>query len=96
MTGLATAAIATGALLPPSVMDSSPVRVLAAFVTVNTVMYCALAVAKILPRLHPTTWFPNDNRRSAERSIYPSGQPPVECADHAAPPRPIAAADAER
>jgi hypothetical protein len=69
-------ALGAGGLLPASFLDSVPVRVLAAFVTINTVMYCALAVAKILPRLHPSTWFTGDNRRAEERSIHPEGLPP--------------------
>jgi hypothetical protein len=76
MTGLS-AALGDGALLPASLMHAGPVRVLAAFVTINTVMYCVLAVAKILPRLHPTTWLPRSNRRDQERSIYPAGSPPA-------------------
>ncbi len=76
MSVLMTAAAEVGGLLPGSVMHSTPARVLAAFVTINTVMYCALAVAKMLPRLHPTTWFPGSNRRSQERSIHPAGRHP--------------------
>lgn len=46
---------------------------MAAFVAVNTVMYAALAVAKILPRLHPPEW--RRGQRSETRSIYPEGHP---------------------
>ena len=67
------AAAADAALLPVSVMHAGPVRVLAAFVTINTVMYCVLAAAKILPRLHPSTWLPRSYRRGQERSIHPPG-----------------------
>jgi hypothetical protein len=74
---LVAASLATGVLLPPSLMHAGPVRVLAAFVTVNTVMYGALAVAKVLPRLHPTTWFTSANRRAEERGIHPDGRPPA-------------------
>ncbi len=74
MIGTLTAVAASGALLPESLMHSGPVRVLAAFVTINTVMYGALAVAKILPAVHPSTWFGRANRRGDERSIHPDGR----------------------
>jgi len=82
-----------GALLPASLMDSGPVRVLAAFVAINTVMYAALALAKILPRVHPSSWFQGANRRAQERSIYPAGSAACpgdsvgDGADHAADDR---------
>jgi hypothetical protein len=76
MSVLLSAAAEASGLLPGAVMHSGPARVLAAFVTINTVMYCALAVAKILPRLHPTAWFPGSNRRAQERSIHPAGWSP--------------------
>ncbi|GEA86424.1 hypothetical protein [Cellulomonas cellasea] len=60
-------------LVGGSVLESGPLRVLAAFVTINTVMYSALAVAKILPKVYPATWFPSSNRRAEDRSIYPEG-----------------------
>ncbi|GAA2723462.1 hypothetical protein [Cellulomonas aerilata] len=62
----------TGALLPATVMHAGAVRVLQAFVTINTVMYCALAVAKILPRLHPSTWLRKPRHRAEERGIHPA------------------------
>ena len=71
MTGPVATTVASGALLSPPIMDAGPVRVLAAFVAINTVMYCALAVAKILPRLHPSTWLDRANRRGENRGIYP-------------------------
>lgn len=55
------------------IMQSMPLRVLTAFVAINTVIYSVLAVAKILPRLYPSTWFRGRNRRTEDRSIYPSG-----------------------
>ncbi|WP_129338239.1 hypothetical protein [Cellulomonas endophytica] len=64
---------AAHAVVPASVLDAGPARVLAAFVTINTVMYAALALAKVLPRVYPSTWFQRDNRRAEDRSIYPEG-----------------------
>lgn len=69
----ATAELAAHGLVGGSVLQSGPLRVLAAFVTINTVMYSALALAKILPKVYPATWFPSRNRRAEDRSIYPAG-----------------------
>lgn len=75
MTGLvgsgAVPGLSTGVLLPEALLHSGPVTVLAAFVAVNTVMYAALAVAKILPKVYPTSWFTGSNRRAQNRSIHP-------------------------
>lgn len=67
----ATAAVPTGLVLPQTVMASGWFAVLSAFVAINTVMYGALALAKILPKIYPTTWFTSRNRRTQNRSIYP-------------------------
>ena len=58
-------------LLPESIWHSGWFAVLAAFVAVNTVMYCALAVVKALPRVYPMDWLRSRGRRSESRSIYP-------------------------
>lgn len=71
MSALAVAGVDTGILLPADVLQSGPVTVLAAFVAVNTVMYAALALAKVLPKLYPTSWFGGRNRRAQNRSIHP-------------------------
>lgn len=60
-----------GHLLPPGILDSEAFAVLLTFVSINTVMYAALSVAKILPRLHPSEWLDRLNRRGETRSIYP-------------------------
>jgi hypothetical protein len=67
----ATGAAPAGVLLPEVILYSDWFAVMAAFVGVNTVMYAALAVAKILPRLHAPDW--RRGRRSETRSIYPEG-----------------------
>ena len=61
-------------LLPEAVLHSSLFAVLAAFVAINTVMYGALAFAKLLPKVYITDWFQRRNERSETRSIYPDGQ----------------------
>ena len=58
-------------LLPEFIVHSEWFAVLAAFVAINTVMYCALAVVKTLPWIYPTDWISQRRRRSESRSIYP-------------------------
>lgn len=60
-----------GILLPESSMRSDAFAVLAAFVAINTVMYMALAVAKMLPKVYVTDWFTHRDRRGQTRSIHP-------------------------
>lgn len=60
-------------LLPPSWLHSTGYQVLMVFVAINTIMYGALAVAKVLPALHPTEWL-SRRRRAETRSIYPDGE----------------------
>jgi hypothetical protein len=57
--------------LTDSVRSSGWFAVLAAFVALNSVMYCALAVAKCLPKLYLTDVVRGSNRRAQTRSIYP-------------------------
>ena len=64
--------VVQGILLPESVMHSPLFAVLAAFVAVNTVMYGALSLAKILPRVYLVDWFSAPNRRAETRSIHPA------------------------
>ena len=65
---------ADGLLLPEATMHAGWFGVLAAFVAINTVMYGALALAKILPKVYPSDWTRGRNRRARSRSIYP--EPP--------------------
>jgi hypothetical protein len=60
-----------GILLPESILYSEMFAVLAAFVAINTVMYAALAVAKVLPKVYPADWMRRTNQRSETRSIHP-------------------------
>ena len=52
---------------------------------VNTLMYGALAIAKILPKLHPGEWLRTRNQRSETRSICPAA-PVVDARDFRAAP----------
>ena len=65
------AALPAGLLLPETVLQSSAFAVLAAFVAINTVMYGALALAKLLPKVHLSSLVGGRNRRGRNRSIYP-------------------------
>lgn len=61
----------TGVLISDSALQSGVFAVLAAFVAINTVMYVALAVAKMLPKVYLSDWIRRSNRRSQTRSIHP-------------------------
>jgi hypothetical protein len=63
--------LADGLLLPEATLHAGWFGVLAAFVAINTVMYGALALAKILPKVYPSDWTRGRNRRAHPRSIYP-------------------------
>ena len=60
-----------GLLFQQSFLISGFFSTLAAFVAINTVMYAAMAFAKILPKVYVADWFTQHNRRSETRSIYP-------------------------
>jgi len=67
MTGLAN-------VFPSEWLSSGWYATLTAFVAVNTLVYVVLSVAKILPRVHPTTWWRDGSSSSSRRetrSIYP-------------------------
>ena len=60
-------------LLPPSILTSEPFRVLAAFVAINTIMYAAVTVVKLLPAVNPSVLRRGHYHRDETRSIYPDG-----------------------
>ena len=62
-------------LLPESILHSATFAVLAAFVAINTVMYGALALGKLLPKVYVADWVSPRNQRSETRSIYPDLDP---------------------
>jgi hypothetical protein len=64
-------AIPAGLLFPESLLHSQWFAVLATFVAINTVMYAALALAKILPKVHRPNWLRPRHERSETRSIDP-------------------------
>lgn len=62
-----------GILLPEHVLSSQCFAVLATFVAINTVMYVALAAAKVLPKIYVRDWHRRRYRRSGTRSIHSDG-----------------------
>lgn len=69
MSALATQ-LQAGLLLPDRVLLTDSFKVLATFVALNTLMYAALAVLKLVPREHGRKGA-GRNRRRQNRSIYP-------------------------
>ena len=72
--------------MPDTFLQTEFFSVLAGFVAINTLVYVSLAVAKMLPKAHPTDWWyqvRHRNRRRESRSIYPEAdlgpllQPPT-------------------
>ncbi len=61
-------------VLPPEILVSRPVQVLAAFVAVNTLIFVVLAVMSLFPKLYPGNWFTSRNRRTETRSIHPNAR----------------------
>jgi hypothetical protein len=60
-------------ILPTVALHTQWFADLTAFVALNTIMYVALAVAKVLPKVYVSDWAGARNRRSQTRSIYPEG-----------------------
>ncbi len=65
------ASFSSGALLPESILHHNEFAILAAFVAVNTLMYGALAFAKVLPKIYFSDVLHRKRRRSETRSIHP-------------------------
>ena len=63
----------SGLLLPESVLHTPGFALLSAFVAVNTVVFVALAVVKMLPALPLSVLLIHRNRRGENRTIYPDG-----------------------
>lgn len=60
-----------GILLPEEFLGTAFFQFLAAFVAINTIMYVALAVAEMLPKVYLSDWMPRRGRRQETRSIHP-------------------------
>ncbi len=71
MPPLSLVTVPLGILLPRATLESQTFAILAAFVAINTVMYSALAIAKMLPKVYLSDWVKRGQRRSQTRSIHP-------------------------
>lgn len=63
--------IPLGILIPSSLMSTPFFAVLSTLVAVNTLIFVTLAVAKMLPAIHPAEILHRRGRRKETRSIYP-------------------------
>lgn len=61
----------TGILLPESFLESQFFVILASLVALNTTIYAALAIAKVLPKLIRSRANRSGKFRGETRSIYP-------------------------
>lgn len=67
--------IILGILLPTSVLRSPFFSLLSTLVALNTLIFVTLAIAKMLPEIHPSDIFGRRGRRKETRSIYPDAPP---------------------
>ncbi|QEE62567.1 hypothetical protein FVA74_05310 [Salinibacterium sp. dk2585] len=58
-------------LLPESFLYSEVFAVMSTVVAINTIIFVALAVAKMLPRIYLSDLYTSRNRRTETRSIHP-------------------------
>lgn len=61
-----------GILFPASLLQHEWFAVLSAFVAINTIMYTALAIAKMLPKIYLSDLWHRRDRRLTNRSIHPT------------------------
>ncbi|GAA3642820.1 hypothetical protein [Microlunatus ginsengisoli] len=60
-----------GIVLPEEFLSTPAFQFLGAFVAINTIMYVALAIAKMLPKVYVSDWMGGRGRRKETRSIHP-------------------------
>lgn len=63
----------TGVLLPESFLKTEFFFVLSTIVALNTTIYAALSIAKVLPKWFNPQWIRRGRARAETRSIYPDG-----------------------
>ena len=61
----------TGLLLPAELLASPFFQFLSAFVAINTIMFAALAIAHMLPKVYFSDFVARRGRRKETRSIRP-------------------------
>lgn len=62
-----------GMLLPENFLQSRFFLVLATVVALNTVIYAALSVVHVIPKVYKPSWLRGHRPRGVTRSIYPDG-----------------------
>jgi hypothetical protein len=67
-----TAVSTFGIVFPASLLAQPWFAVLSAFVAINTVLYTALAIAKVLPKVYVGDLWHRRDRRLVNRSIHPT------------------------
>jgi hypothetical protein len=60
-----------GLVLPEEFLSTPAFQFIAAFVALNTIIYAALAIAKMLPKVYVSDWVIRRGRRQESRSIDP-------------------------
>lgn len=70
---LHTQVIHAGILFPQDFLQSRFFIVLSTLVALNTVIYAALALAKVIPKWYRPSWTRRGRQRAETRSIYPDG-----------------------
>lgn len=66
--------IRVGILVPESFLYSEVFAVMSTVVAINTIIFVALAVAKMLPKLYLSDLVSGRNRRTETRSIHPDAE----------------------
>ena len=61
----------TGLLLPAELLTTPFFQFLSAFVAINTIMFAALAIAQMLPKMYLSDLVTSRGRRKETRSIHP-------------------------
>jgi hypothetical protein len=60
-----------GLVLPEEFLSTPAFQFIASFVALNTIIYAALAIAKMLPKVYVSDWVIRRGRRQESRSIDP-------------------------
>ncbi|WP_403025490.1 hypothetical protein [Salinibacterium sp. GXW1014] len=63
--------VKVGIILPESFLYSEVFAVMSTVVAINTIIFVALAIAKMLPRVYVSDLYTSRNRRAETRSIHP-------------------------
>ena len=72
---MSTGTLLAGIFFSGSVLHSRFYYILLAVVLLNTTIFAAIAITKILPKRFKFAWFRRGRVRSKTRSIYPDAKP---------------------